>query len=113
MKSKKGFVHFVEIVFAVLLFSFILSGFASHEEMIYKQTQVQNLKWQSWGLLNSLSEMGELDSALEQGNYSNLVIYIRNSLLPTQDFDIELYNSTGCYPISKVGQLGTPSSNCE
>lgn len=111
LKDKRGFVYFVEIALSVLILMFIFDGFLESDQRVFENKQLDNLRWQAWGSLNVLYELDLLTSNLNQEEFGDLDVYIQNSLLGTQDYDWEFYNSTGCYPIDDQA-LGSPASQC-
>lgn len=108
MKNKRGFVYFIEIIFTILIVLIIVAGFISSKQEVFEYKQRVDLREEAWHTLDNLDETGAL-AALD---FSELRDYIRESLNPTTDFEIEYYNSTTCHNVSKSGELGVGVGGC-
>jgi len=112
MRNKKGFVHFVEIIFTVLILSFIFTGFTIQKDTTLTTNQRENLRYQAWGTLDVLYELGLLSANIQGSNFTKVDLYIRDSLFYTQGYDWQFINTSGCHQINQ-GVLGdTVLPNC-
>lgn len=108
--NKKGYAYFVEIILAVLIVIVVLQGFIESKQQVFSYKQQEDLRVLGWNILKNLDELGVLDSALNEKNFTKIEIYVQESLDELADFDLEYYN-TSCYSVDG-GVLSSGSTIC-
>jgi hypothetical protein len=108
MKSKKGYAYFVELALAIIIIFIVLSSYIESEQTIYNYKQNENSRQNSWQILKNLDEFYIIDSA----NFSKVNTYVDASLDYFTSFDLEYYNTSGCFPVDN-GVLGSNYTKCE
>lgn len=106
--SKKGYAYFVELALAIIIIFIVLSSYFESEQTIFEYKQNENLRESGWYLLKNLDEFGALNST----NISKVNVYISGSLDEFTAYDLEIYNSTGCYPVDNGVVSTTNYTKC-
>jgi len=109
MKSKKAYAYFVELALAIIIIFIVLSSYIESEQTVFNYKQDQNMRQNSWYLLKNINDFGAMDST----NLSKVNIYVDASLGDFTAFDLEFYNSTGCFPVYSGIISSTNYTRCE
>jgi len=104
--NKKGFIHFIEIIFSIMLVAVIFVGFVLSSQDVFTYKSQQDLRTVGFQTLRNLDQGG----AWNTDNFTIMEQYIEESLSTSTKFDWEYYN-TSCYSIDN-GILGSASDTC-
>jgi hypothetical protein len=107
-KSKKGYAYFVELVLSIILVFIILSGYIESEQVVFTYKQNEDLRINGWHILENLDNF----NAINYTNITKLDTYIDASLTDFTNYDLELYNNSGCYPIDNGIISSTNYTRC-
>jgi len=105
---KKGYAYFVELVLSIILVFIILSGYVESQQVIFTYKQNEDLRVNGWHILENLDNF----NAINYTNITKLDTYIDASLTDFTNYDLELYNNSGCYPIDNGIISSTNYTRC-
>ncbi|MBT3940971.1 hypothetical protein HOD83_02585 [Candidatus Woesearchaeota archaeon] len=106
--GKKGYAYFIELALAIIIIFIILSGYLESEQTVFSYKQNQDLKESGWYVLKNLDYHGKLNTS----NFTEINTYIDASLDDSTEYDLELYNDTGCFPVAAGTVSSTSYAEC-
>lgn len=105
---KNGYAYFVELALAVIIIFIVLTGYIESEQTLFQYKRNQDLQESGWGILKNADYFGKLNTS----NFSDINAYIAGSLNDFTDYDLELYNETGCFPVNNGVVSATNYTAC-
>jgi len=105
--NKKGYAYWIEMVLSVIIISVVFVGYLESTQTNFAYKQQENLREEGWQIMKNLDELKLLNSS----NFTAMETYITASLSDTTGFDLEYYNSSGCYSVDS-GTLGSMQTYC-
>lgn len=105
--GKRGYAYWVEIVLSVIIIGVVLVGYVESDQAVIQYKQQENMRATGWQIMKNLDDLDRLDTT----NFTKVERYVGESLLDISGFDLEYYNSTGCYAVDN-GTLGSVQTYC-
>jgi hypothetical protein len=106
--KKKGYAYFVELALAVMIIFIVLNSYYESTFETSQNTNTNELRWVSWQIMKNLDTFEALNST--DTNVTDAYVY--GSLNDFTSYELEYYNSSGCYPIENGTLSVTNYTKC-
>jgi len=110
MMGKKGYMYFIEIIFAVMIVALLFSGMKPTSNSNLDNSVVLNNEYMAFDILRTLNDF-DIINDYEPEDWGLIEDFVSGFTETYQEFDLDYCSSSNvCYPIND-GALGSAGEN--